>query len=321
MHPFRFAVMGAGGIANKFCDAVRLTEGAEVCAIASKSMERAKDFAARHGLPAAYDSYEEMLKAERPDCVYIAVTNDSHYPLAMLCLDYDTHVLCEKAMFQNSREAETFFRLADEKRVFSMEAMWSRYLPHVLRAREWMEEGRIGKPVWGEMSIGFKAKKDPENRLYSKKLGGGAALDITVYAYEVLCRILDRPVERISVEAVSSDTGVDLTDVVLMRFAGGVPAVLRSTFLTHPDERLVIEGEEGRIVLPASHVGPEGLLYRGDRLVEHFIDNRTKNGFTYEIEDAMASIRAGKTESETCPHAMTLSFAALAERIFAEMEP
>ena len=108
MKPFRFAIMGAGGIANKFCDAVRLIPDCEVCAISSKSMERAESFAARHNLPAAYDSYEEMLRRERPDCVYIAVTHDAHFTLCMLCLDYDTPVLCEKSMFQNSSAVQAY---------------------------------------------------------------------------------------------------------------------------------------------------------------------------------------------------------------------
>ena len=113
-----FCRYGAGLIANKFCDAVRLIPGCKVCAIASKSRERAEDFAARHSLPAAYDSYEEMLKAERPDCVYIAVTHDAHFALCMLCLDYTTPILCEKSMFQNFEEAEAFFARAEEKGSF-----------------------------------------------------------------------------------------------------------------------------------------------------------------------------------------------------------
>jgi len=320
MKPFRFAVMGAGGIANKFCDAVRLIPDCEVCAISSKSMERAESFAARHNLPAAYDSYEEMLRRERPDCVYIAVTHDAHFTLCMLCLDYDTPVLCEKSMFQNSREAETFFRRAEEKGIFAMEAMWSRFLPPVMKARQWLAEGLIGKPVFGEMSIGFRASSDPENRINNPKLGGGAALDITVYAYDVLTWVMDRPVVRTSVEAAKMETGVDATDAVLLRFEGGAIGICRSTVACSPDERLIIEGTEGRIVLPHSHVGNEAYLWQRGRLTEHFIDNKTENGFTYEIGEAVRCIREGLTESPVCSHAMTLEFARLCDKIFEAAE-
>ena len=320
MKPFRFAIMGAGGIANKFSDAVALIPDCEVCAIASKSKERAEDFAARHNLPAAYGSYEEMLRIERPDCVYIAVTHDAHFTLCMLCLDYDTPVLCEKSMFQNGKEAETFFARAEEKGIFAMEAMWSRFLPPVMKAREWLAEGRIGKPVLGEMTIGFKASPDPENRINNPKLGGGAALDITVYSYDVLTWVLDRPVLRASVEASKMATGVDATDVILLRFADDVIGLCKSTVATHPDERLIVEGTEGRIVLPYSHVGNEAYLWQNGRLTEHFIDNRTKNGFTYEIEEAARCVREGLTESPVCSHSMTLEFARLCDRIFAAAE-
>ena len=320
MSAFRFAIMGAGGIANKFCDAVSLIPGCEVCAIASKSMERAEKFAARHNLPAAYDSYEEMLKAERPDCVYVAVTHDAHFALCMLCLDYDTPVLCEKSMFQNSREAQTFFARAEEKGIFSMEAMWSRFLPPVMKAREWVKEGRIGTPVFGDMTIGFISSPDPENRINNPKLGGGAALDITVYSYDVLTWAMGVPVLRASVEAKNMATGVDATDVVLLRFEGGAIGVCKSSVACSPDERLVIEGTAGRIVLPHSHVGNEAYLWERGRLTEHFIDNKTKNGFTYEIEEAVRCVREGKTESEVCPHAMTLEFARLCDRIFEAAE-
>ncbi|BDF46523.1 hypothetical protein CE91St56_36460 [Lachnospiraceae bacterium] len=106
MKNFKFAIMGAGNIANKFCDAVKRMEDCEVAAVASKSMDRAENFAEKNGIKAAYDSYEKMLAEEKPDCVYIAVTQDAHFALCMLCLDYKTPVLCEKAMFLNSAQAE-----------------------------------------------------------------------------------------------------------------------------------------------------------------------------------------------------------------------
>ena len=146
MKNFRFAIMGAGNIANKFCDAVKRMGDCEVAAVASKSMERAQGFAEKNGIKAAYDSYEKMLAEEKPDCVYIAVTQDAHYALCMLCLDYKTPVLCEKAMFLNSAQAEEVLSRAEKEKVFVMEAMWSRFLPAIKMAKQWMDEGKIGTP-------------------------------------------------------------------------------------------------------------------------------------------------------------------------------
>ena len=177
MKPFRFAIMGAGGIANRFCDAVNLVPDCEICAVASKSMDRARDFAVRNHLPAAYDSYEKMLEAEKPDAVYIAVTTDAHYALSMLCMEHNTPVLCEKAMFRTKKEAEDVFALSEGKGVFAMEAMWSRFLPPVNKARDWLASGLIGEPLFAETGVGFSATRNPENRYFNPDLGGGASYD------------------------------------------------------------------------------------------------------------------------------------------------
>lgn len=88
MNEFRFAIMGAGNIAQKFCDAVSRTEGACVAAVASKSFERAKNFAVKFDIPGYYGDYEKMLTEVKPDCVYLATTPDSHYSLCKLCVEH-----------------------------------------------------------------------------------------------------------------------------------------------------------------------------------------------------------------------------------------
>ena len=135
MSNFRFGIMGAAKIANKFCEAVSLLDNCEVCAISSKSYDRAKSLATKYGINKYYDNYIEMLEAEKPDCVYIAVTNNDHYRLTMMCVERGIPVLCEKAMFQNSAEAKKVFEVAARNKVFVMEAMWSRFLPTVNKAK------------------------------------------------------------------------------------------------------------------------------------------------------------------------------------------
>ena len=131
MSVFRYGIMGAGAIANRFCKAVSLLPDCEVCAVASKSMSRARDFANRNNIKRYYDSYEEMLETEELDCVYIAVTPNDHYRLTMMCIERKVPVLCEKAMFCNSMEAHNVFELARKNNVFVMEALWSRFLTAV----------------------------------------------------------------------------------------------------------------------------------------------------------------------------------------------
>ena len=133
---FRFGIMGAGGIAAKFCDAVRRLEDAKVAVVASKSVERAERFARENGIARFYGNYEEMLEREKPDAVYVATTNNFHFENVMQCIGHGVPALCEKSMFMPLAEAEEAICFAREKMVFLMEAMWSRFLPCVQKARE-----------------------------------------------------------------------------------------------------------------------------------------------------------------------------------------
>lgn len=314
-NPFRFAIMGAGSIANKFCEAVDLLGNCTICAIASRSMERAVAFAEKHHIPGRYESYEQMLAAEKPDAVYIAATTNAHYELSLLCVQHGIPVLCEKAMFENSAQAREVFGLARENNVFAMEAMWSRFLPPINQAKQWIEQGRIGNPICGNASIGFKAPEDMGNRYFDPALGGGASYDITVYCYEIMTWLINRPVIVEKASAVYAETGVDVTDYVLLRFPGtaGVPDMLaacESTFLAGIEEKLEIFGSEGKLVIPKPHYTSEAYLYDlNGNLAEHFVDSETQNGFVYEVQEVVDCICAGKVESEVVPHSLTISCA------------
>ena len=312
---FRFAIMGAGNIANKFCSAVKLLENCEVTAVSSKSLERAEQFAKKNGLAAAYGDYQEMLEKEKPDCVYIAVLPNDHYRLTMLCLDHQVPVLCEKAMFMNGQEAETVFARARQQQVFVMEATWSRFLPAMKQAKAWVREGKIGPLCYMETAIGFRAPQDENNRYLNAALGGGAARDVTIYGYELTRLIADRPILDIQVQTIWGKTGIDLTEHVSLRYENMLASITTS-FATGIEEKMVIYGETGKIVIPKPHVAMEAMLYNAaGELAVHYEDRETKNGFTYEIQETMDCIRAGKIESEVVPHSLTLDCARLFDQI------
>lgn len=326
MKHFRFAIMGAGGIAVKFCEAVWVMgsrnqqgesspEVCEICAVASKSITRAQDFAEKNGIAHFYDSYEQMLEMEKPDCVYIAVTPNDHYRLTMLCIEHATPVLCEKAMFQSGAEARMAFAAAEENHVFVMEALWSRYLPAVRKVKKWLEEGKTGVPEIVQCMIGFAAPQGKNNRYFSAELGGGAAKDITVYAYEITEFLLNQEIRKIYTSALWSETGVDVVNHVSIEFEYTL-ADLTTSFLNRLEEKMVIYGEKGKIVLPHPHFASECMLYdEQGNLSEHYTDDRTQNGFVYEIEDVMRCIRENRIQSRIVPWKDTLACAELFDRL------
>lgn len=312
---FRFAIMGAGGIAHKFCDAVNRIPDCEVVAIASKSLSRAEHFASKNHLKAAYENYEQMLEAEHPDCVYIATDTGSHFDLTMLCIEHHVPVLCEKAMFRGSYEAETALKRSREENVFLMEAMWSRFLPTVKCVKSWVEENKIGNINFCNAQIGFIAPPDKTNRFHSAALGGGAAFDLTVYTYEITTWFLGKGYLKSQEATLWEDTGVDLVNQITLCYPETV-AALTTSFISTMENYLILYGSGGKIVLPNPHFANEAFCYNTEgALIAHFKDDVTENGFVYEIKEAMDCIRAGKLESSVIPHEDTLDCAYLFDRI------
>ena len=313
---FRFAIMGAGNIAGKFCDAVSRVEGCEVAAVASKSMERAKEFSRRNHIPKAYDHYETMLKKEQPDCVYIATTPDSHYRLAKLCMQYKTPVLCEKAMFMNSADAKDIFGASERNRVFVMEAMWSRFLPAVKKAKDWIAEGKIGEPNCLTIAVGTAFDKEKNRRNFDPNLGGGAAFDLTVYCYELATWFFGHEIEKADISVFWDETGIDTSNHICLKYRDK-EAILTASCVSMLDEKLTISGTCGRLEIPHVHYGEEAFLFdREGKMAEHFVDEETVNGFVYEIREVMECIRESRVESAVVPHEETLRCAELFDRIY-----
>ena len=312
---FRYAIMGAAQIANKFCNAVSYIKDCEVVAVSSKSLERAKDFAERNNIKQYFDNYEKMLVEVKPDCVYIAVTQNAHKELADLCLKYKTPIHCEKAMFLTEADAVDFFGRAEKAGVFTMEAMWSRFLPAQVKAKEWIDSGKIGEVKFIKASIGWKGPNDMSNRFFNPALGGGAMYDLTVYCYELSDFLINKPVLDIKSQILKAPTGVDMVDSVTVLYDGAI-SQMSATFIFPMDETMTIYGTEGKIEIPKIHFAEEALLYDvNKKLVEHFIDTKTPNGFMYEAQEAMECVKKGKIMSDRVPHSLTINCAKFFDEI------
>lgn len=315
MKKFRFGVLGAANIANKFCDAVSYIEDAEVVAVSSKNLERAKAFAEKNKIPSYYDSYEEMLARGDVDAVYIATTHNFHYENLLTCIEHGKHVLCEKSMVLNKKDAETVFALAKEKNVFVMEAMWSRFLPNIKKVRQWIQEDRIGDISLANAALGFVAEKDPKNRLYNPKLAGGALFDLGVYDIEVICYLIDKEIREVKSTMLLAETGVDIADNITLIFDGCI-ANLQSSISAKVAEYAYLYGSKGYIKVPSFHMGDSCTLYDlNGNIVEDFRETPV-NGFIYQIEEVIRCVRAGKIESDVMPHKDTILCAEIFDTCF-----
>lgn len=316
MNKFRFAIMGAGNIAGKFADAVSLLDNCEVAAVSSKSMNRAKNFAEKCGINAFYDTYEKMLQEVKPDGVYIATTPDSHYALTKLCMQYHVPVLCEKAMFMNSKDARDIFEDSKKNQVFVMEAMWSRFLPAVNKAKQWMKEGIIGEVNCLSMNCGCSFDREISKRNFDPKLGGGAAFDLTVYNYELATWFFGDEIKDMKVVSLWEENGIDSFNHVTLKYEDKL-AVLLSSCVTTMREELVMSGTEGKIIVPHAHFGNEVYAYdKAGNEILHYVDEETQNGFVYEIQEVVNCIGHGEIESKVVPHELTIRCAELFDEIY-----
>ena len=315
MKTIRFGIIGAGNIANKFCGAAKLAEGADVIAVASKSMERAQAFAERNGIPQAFDSYEEMLKTADIDAVYIATTHNFHMDNIRLCFDYGKHVLCEKAMVLTADDAREVFRLAKEKNLFCMEAMWTNFLPQVQKAKEWITSGAIGEIQAVSAVIGFNGGGNPESRLYNPDLAGGAMYDIGVYPAEIVSYLVGEPIEDcMGVWRPHPVTGVDERASFILRYAS-CDAAIQCMLTSNAREYMMFNGTKGCIELPWSSSGTIAKRYDGRRQLAETFEQPLENGFVYEIEEVVRCIKEGRLTSGIMPPEATIQCAELYDKI------
>lgn len=308
MKTFNFGIIGAGNIANRFCDAVKLVDGAKVIAVASATPNKAKSFAERNEIENHYDSYAEMLDRDDIDAVYIATTHNFHYENAMLCIEKGKPFICEKCFMLTKAEAEAVFNAAKAKGIFCMEAMWSRFLPIIKKAKEWVDSGRLGEIDLATFIIGFKADEDPNGRMYNPKLAGGAMYDIGVYAIEMTTFFINENLKDVKSVITRTPKGnVDKVDSMTLQFDNCV-ANLNCIMTAGVQNELNIYGTNGRIFIKDPHFGDTCTLIDANGVAETYY-SRLDNGFEHQIREVISCVNAGKLESDVIPHKDTLQCA------------
>ncbi|WP_165856149.1 Gfo/Idh/MocA family protein [Marinobacter sp. JSM 1782161] len=320
--PFRWGVIAPGRIAHNFARALSVIDDAELAGVASRQPERAESFAGdyRRDHPGVqvYPDYDALIQAPDIDAVYIANPHRFHAEWVRACLHAGKPVLCEKPLAVTAREAAELFRLAQANRVFLMEALWSRFLPVWQDVRHWLRAGAIGPVHTVQSSFCFRVPFNPADRLWDIHQAGGVTLDMGVYPIALSNFIFERGPDRVQAAVLKGATDVDVRTSALLHYGEAVSAFTAS-FLAGRDNSLRIEGEGGVIDV-------DGPFWASTRATLTPLDGEPvradhphrMNGFEYQIEAAMADIRAGHLQNDVIPWADTLTTARVIDQILAE---
>ncbi len=305
MKKLKMAILGAGGIASTMAGTISRMEQVECYAVGSRSLEKAQAFAQKFGFQKAYGSYEELVKDEEVELVYIATPHSEHYENARLCIRHKKPVLCEKAFTANAKQAKELLDYAKKEKVFITEAMWVRYLPMLQTIRAELADDVIGTPTMLTANLGYLISEVP--RLQRPDLAGGALLDVGVYPINFARMIFGDRIVKISSACTYADSGVDEQDSITLIYEDGRVAQLAASMLGLSDRRGTIYGTKGFMVIENINNFESLTVYdTGYRPVKKIERPEQISGYEYEVEACICALSEGKLECEEMPHSETL---------------
>ncbi len=305
----RWGILGCGRIARKFAADLRLVADAELTAIASRNKETLELFAKDFSCKYLHNSYEELAANSEVDVIYVATPHSHHHEHTMLCLNHHKAVLCEKAFAINSKQAIEMIKTARDKKVFLMEALWTKFLPHYKKLQELLQQKTLGDIKSVLVNFGIKTSATHPQRLFDPALGGGSLLDIGVYNVFMTMTVLGKP-DAIEATMTQASTGVDEQIAVLFKYKSGAMAQLFSSFSTNLPIQAEINGTEGCITLTPRFYEPSATIQFSKQLLgeKETIQVEKEGGFGYQYEARHVNecLKKGLTESPVMTHADTL---------------
>lgn len=304
--PLRWGILGLGGIANKFAEGLQALDDAKLVAVGSRSQEKADKFGDKFNAPHRHASYQALADDPEVDAIYIATPHPPHAEDAILCLNAGKAVLCEKPFTINRAEAEQVVKVAREKNIFLMEAMWTRFFPIMHKVRELIADGAIGDVRMLQADFGYRAGFNPESRVFSPALGGGGLLDVGVYPISFASDLFGSPTKVTGV-AHLGETGVDEEAAMALLYDAGRIAVLSTGVRVNTPHEAYILGTDGKIKIPEPWWKPATMTLTAGGKTEEIELPFESNGYQFEAQEVARCIRAGKTESEIMPLDETLA--------------
>jgi predicted dehydrogenase len=297
----RWGILGTGAIAHLQTRDL-LGNGFSVAAVGSRRQQAADAFAAEFGIGTAHGSYEALVSDPGVDAIYVATPHPFHAANALLALNAGKHVLLEKPFALNAAQAREVVELAAEKHLVVLEAMWTRFLPHMLRIREIIAAGTLGEVRTLIADHDQLLSSDPTSRLHAPELGGGALLDLGIYPVSFAVDLFGLP-SSVHAIAAKTATGVDRQTAMLFGYPDGRQAVLHTALDTRGPNTAAIIGTAGRIeVDPVWYAATGFTVYdgRGEE-IERFDSDVSGRGMQYQAEELERLAGLGATEGTILP--------------------
>ena len=294
----KWGILGTGGIAHEFAADVRSHTEMKISAVGSRSLEKAKEFDKEIH---PFGSYEELVTSD-VDAIYVATPHQVHAENTILALNAGKPVLCEKPFAINTAQAINMAAAAKQNNLLLMEAMWTRYLPHIQKVRELMHE--LGEVLnvqadHGQSLMSIKRLTDPN-------YAGGALLDLGIYPVSFTYLVFGRP-EKITAKSVI-ENGVDLQTSAIFEYAGGRQAVINTVMNAKTPTAASINGTKARLELATSFYRPTDmrLVYNDGRIVD-FKNEYRGHGLREQAIYFEKMLISGKKDSELLPISETIS--------------
>jgi xylose dehydrogenase (NAD/NADP) len=281
----RWGILGTGRIAARVLHDVDRAANARVVAVASRSRDRAAEFASRFGIASVYDSYDALLADRNVDAVYIGLPNSLHHPMTMRALAAGKHVLCEKPYSRHPEEVVEAFDAADAARLVLMEAFMWRHAPQVRRFMELLPEVGDVQSIRATFSFVLADKSDVR---LDAKLDGGALMDVGCYCVSGSRLVAGEEPEVVFGEQTLTPSGVDQTFSGLLRFPSGLVAEIVAGF-TSEHRSLEAIGSQDSLVMRDPWLHQHGGMKLGDRDVHVAPDD----AYRLELENISAAILGG----------------------------
>lgn len=296
----KIGVLGTGRIVQTVTATLQKMDDMECYAIASRTLERAKEAAEEYGYQKAYGSYEELVADDEVELVYVATPHSRHYEDMKLCIEHKKPVLCEKSFTMNGKQAMEIQRLAKEKGVFVAEAIWTRYMPSRQLIQEVVDSGVIGKVLTLTANLSYTIYD--KERIVTPELAGGALLDVGVYGINFAMMHFGEEIERMETSVQFTSTGVDGMESITLFYKDGRMAVLTHGIYGRSDRKGIFYGEKGYIVVENINNPQSISVYdAGDQLVQRIDVPEQISGYEYQFVECQKAIADGLGESISMP--------------------